>query len=916
MKRFLSILICLSLILCIPVMQTRAVDLGASFAGGNGTEEDPYLISGKEQLNNVRYVPSAYFRLTADIAFTEEDFAEGGSFYNDGDGWLPIGSPSEGFSGNFDGDGHCISGIRITTSNVYYAGLFGYSTGTIRNLSVQNCEYTAVIDYGQNKTLYFGGFVGYNAGTLSDIDCFIDLLASCASQGSDIYSGGIAGWNTGDIDNCTFSGTIDCSAESSSSGVYSGGIAGYSSGKILACLNNGAISAVCSATTAVGSYAGGISGGTSGSISDCGNCGAVYAEGSKSNALSGGIAGSLGKLAEITCSYNSGSIQAKTSSTYKALSGGIAAENNNGVVSGCCNYGDVYGRAGGGVSYSGGIIARNYGEVENAFNMGAVTGDCVSNDPYIGGIVGDNGYGFGDSTPGSVINVYNVGSIFIYNMDSYYGRVSYSPYAGALIGRNTDGDVSSAFYVSTPMAGIGTSNGSVDGAIGHTPAEMRSISSYSDFDFDTVWEWDTGYALPVLQNVALFSPAEKENTEEFSGGTGAIHDPYRITTGEQLANMGKYPKAHFVLCNDIVFEQGQIWDPVGDDQNPFMGYLNGNGFTVSGLTVSVEKTNGDCAYGGLFGCSGGYIWDLRITDCDIYACATENYSFAGSIAGRNNGVIQNCSSSGRITAYEADCYDGYAYAGGLCGFSRGVISSAYNTAEVTAVTTTGTNTPMAGGITGGNSYIITNCYNTGKITARSDNIYYARAGGITGLNNSYSDSVITNCYNVGTVEGNSGSDYCQVGGIAGYNNGSVQACVYLNTVEAASGYDTKYGSTDALCGTDTKMKAQAIYELAGFDFVSIWTMEGSRDYVYPELRNMPVAGEESGQYMYGDVNGDGEIDILDANLIVSYYNGTTELSVMQVTAADVNGDGEVDILDANLIVAFYNGTLDHFPAAG
>ena len=71
--------------------------------------------------------------------------------------------------------------------------------------------------------------------------------------------------------------------------------------------------------------------------------------------------------------------------------------------------------------------------------------------------------------------------------------------------------------------------------------------------------------------------------------------------------------------------------------------------------------------------------------------------------------------------------------------------------------------------------------------------------------------------------------------------------------------------------------------------------------------------EPESDIVYGDVNGDGEIDLLDANLAVSFYNGTVDLTDEQISAADVNGDGEIDLLDANLIVSFYNGTLDAFP---
>ena len=66
--------------------------------------------------------------------------------------------------------------------------------------------------------------------------------------------------------------------------------------------------------------------------------------------------------------------------------------------------------------------------------------------------------------------------------------------------------------------------------------------------------------------------------------------------------------------------------------------------------------------------------------------------------------------------------------------------------------------------------------------------------------------------------------------------------------------------------------------------------------------------------LLGDVNGDGEIDILDANLVVAWYNEVRELEDDQLLAADVNGDGEVDIMDANMIVAYYNEVIDEFPA--
>ena len=66
--------------------------------------------------------------------------------------------------------------------------------------------------------------------------------------------------------------------------------------------------------------------------------------------------------------------------------------------------------------------------------------------------------------------------------------------------------------------------------------------------------------------------------------------------------------------------------------------------------------------------------------------------------------------------------------------------------------------------------------------------------------------------------------------------------------------------------------------------------------------------------LMGDVNGDGEVDVRDANLAVSWYYGNVELDDAQLIAADVTGDGDVDVRDANLIVSYYYGTIEIFPA--
>lgn len=70
----------------------------------------------------------------------------------------------------------------------------------------------------------------------------------------------------------------------------------------------------------------------------------------------------------------------------------------------------------------------------------------------------------------------------------------------------------------------------------------------------------------------------------------------------------------------------------------------------------------------------------------------------------------------------------------------------------------------------------------------------------------------------------------------------------------------------------------------------------------------------SGALLWGDVNGDGDIDYIDAAMVYAYYNGTLTFTDGQKALGDVNGDGDIDYIDAAMIYAYYNGTLAAFPA--
>ncbi|NDW08653.1 T9SS type A sorting domain-containing protein [Dysgonomonas sp. 520] len=96
-----------------------------SYDKGIGTEDDPYLIRNAEELNSVRENLSANYRLANDIDLTgwialntDEDIRN--------NGWLPIGSKDNSFSGTLVGGNHTIKGLMINRPKLIYTGLFGF----------------------------------------------------------------------------------------------------------------------------------------------------------------------------------------------------------------------------------------------------------------------------------------------------------------------------------------------------------------------------------------------------------------------------------------------------------------------------------------------------------------------------------------------------------------------------------------------------------------------------------------------------------------------------------------------------------------------------------------------------------------------------------------------------------------------
>lgn len=150
----------------------------------------------------------------------------------------PIGSgktdPETGkidaFEGTYDGDCNVIKNVVFKVDDLTgrrYAGLFGYSTGTLRNIVYEmDAEYQVVAYLGSAaENLYVGALVGGNAGTVYNCAVSGANLRAGAS-GVRLYVGGLVGQNQGVIRNCAAE-TARLSANCLNfASVYMGGLVG------------------------------------------------------------------------------------------------------------------------------------------------------------------------------------------------------------------------------------------------------------------------------------------------------------------------------------------------------------------------------------------------------------------------------------------------------------------------------------------------------------------------------------------------------------------------------------------------------------------------------------------------------------------------------------------------------------------
>lgn len=344
MKMRLALLALAALVwIAVPVSARAETDvwdgtIASGFAGGTGTENDPYQISTAAQLayfaknvNAGNWYDGEYIILKNNINLNDKE-------------WTPIGTDSHPFRGNFDGGNHTVTRMRISDSSVDYVGLFGEcrkynGNSAIKNITVKDSDIHgkrhvgAIVGYAKeiniencrsigntiNGKTNVGGICGYFGGSPGG------KVSQCynSSEVSGIISaGGIAGM--GDrctAENCLNTGEIKVTTrqdESTSGGIFGSFSDIIASATITACVNLGKVSGGAS----FGGIVGSIESKSTGHISNCYyNMDAITGGFDAGTALTAGqLCGALPKGLD-SASWKEGSVDTSTAKTTQGRFG-------------------------------------------------------------------------------------------------------------------------------------------------------------------------------------------------------------------------------------------------------------------------------------------------------------------------------------------------------------------------------------------------------------------------------------------------------------------------------------------------------------------------------------------------------------------------------------------------------------------
>jgi hypothetical protein len=238
-----------------------------NFSGGNGTPDNPWIITTNKQLAQLAAnVNGKSFHQVSGVKYSQAHYKLGNDINLLGGSWTPIGKVvsfsnmdnNPAFSGLFDGNGKRIIHFKVqghTTQGDVTAGLFGLTNGAlIRNLGIDaSCE----VDVSGTAGVLAGGLCGYALKT-TIINCYNEANITTSGSSTASYAGGLVGMTAqqGRLENCYNAGNVSASGVGTAQ-VYAGGLTAGTGVVTYACYNTGNVEAKGEGTT---NMAGGIAG--------------------------------------------------------------------------------------------------------------------------------------------------------------------------------------------------------------------------------------------------------------------------------------------------------------------------------------------------------------------------------------------------------------------------------------------------------------------------------------------------------------------------------------------------------------------------------------------------------------------------------------------------------------------------------
>ncbi len=436
--------------------------------------------------------------------------------------------------------------------------------------------------------------------------------------------------------------------------------------------------------------------------------------------------------------------------------------------------------------------------------------------------------------------------------------------------------------------------------------DIITQENFPGWDFDDTWEMREG-AWPKLQWQS--EQTGVGNTEEAQGAHTLIR------SAADLQKVRDDLDGNFRLENDI--ELSGAFEPIGSEENPFVGVFDGNGKTISGLQIAetdkagffaqigypeddyedddedvyqqgfVRNLNlvlvdgdaenpsiaGSAFAGAVAGRNYGRIEAVEVSGGSIQGSAEE--SRAGGIVGENSGYIKDVTISSNITASEAD-----AVLGGIAGRNSGWIDTATVSSEITG---SGADAVL-GGVAGENSGRINAATVNGDITGSEANVIL---GGLAGENTGSVDGGTLDRGSTLTASGES----VFLGGIAGKNGGYINDSTVRGDTIISSGTNAVLGgfagentgyinSGRGSTGITASGTGSVLGGIAGENSGCL------RDMVSGETGNITASGTES---VLGGIAGKNSGQIDEGRVVRSIIGDETD-AVLGGVAGENEGD--------------------------